>query len=192
MAPRPESRVLKPAAGIRAPEAALFYAQLGVLSARMFADLEGFTTADLEFQVRPGTNTVGMLLLHLAGAEAHWMLTATTGTGEEALRRTLGIGPDDDGMPVGPRGGHPAGLRGWTLADYRRVHDRARRFTRRCLAGLSAADIGRGRPRRRWDGRIQVINVRWIFLQLLQHQPNHHGQMLLIRNALREKQPRRR
>ena len=179
------SRVLKPAAGIRSPEAGSFLAQLDDLSARMFADLRGVTPDDLAFQLRPGTNTIGMLLLHCAGAEVHWLLTATTGTGEEAIRKALGIGVDDDGMPLAPTGRPPANLRGWTLADYKRLHDRARRFTRRTLANVPPADVSRGKARLRWNGEKQVMNTRWILYHVLEHQAGHYGQMLLLRHVLR-------
>jgi hypothetical protein len=179
------SRVLEPATGIRSPEAGSFLAQLDDLSARMFADLRGLTSADLAFQLRPGTNTIGMLLVHCAGAEVHWLLTATTGTGDEPVRRALGIGPDDDGMPLSGKGRPPAHLRGWTLADYRRLHDRARRFTRRALARMSPADVSRGKARLRWNGDKQVMNARWILYHVLEHQAGHYGQMLLLRHVLR-------
>jgi hypothetical protein len=179
------SRVLEPAAGIRSPEAASFLAQLDDLSSRMFADLRGLTSADLAFQLRPGTNTIGMLLVHCAGAEVHWLLTATTGTGDEPIRKALGIGPDDDGMPLPEKGRPPAHLRGWTLADYRRLHDRARRFTRRALARMSPADVSRGKARLRWNGEKQVMNTRWILYHVLEHQAGHYGQMLLLRHVLR-------
>ena len=179
------SRVLKPATGIRSPEAGSFLAQLDDLSARMFADLHGMTPADLAFQLRPGTNTIGMLLIHCAGAEVHWLLTATTGTGEAAIRKALGIGVDDDGMPLAPTGRPPANLGGWTLADYKRLHDRARRFTRRALAGMSPADVSRGKARLRWNGESQVMNTRWILYHVLEHQAGHYGQMLLLRHVVR-------
>jgi hypothetical protein len=186
------SRVLKPAAGIRSPEAGSFLAQLDELSARMFADLRGFTPDDLAFQLRPGMNTIGMLLIHCAGAEVHWLLTATTGTGEEAIRKALGIGVDDDGVPLPPNGRPPANLRGWTLADYRKLHDRARRFTRRTLADMSPADLSRGKARLRWNGEKQVMNTRWILYHVLEHQAAHYGQMLLLRHVLRARKAAKR
>jgi hypothetical protein len=185
MAPALATRVLKPATGIRSPEAGSFLAQLDDLSARMFADLRGFSAADLAWQARPGTNTAGMLLIHMAGGEVHWLLTATTGTGEEPIRKALGIGVDDDGIPLPPNGRPPANLRGWTLADYKRLHDRARRFTRRTLANLPAADMSRGKVRVRWSGEKQVINTRWILYNVLTHQAAHYGQILLLRHMMR-------
>ncbi len=185
MAPALASRVLAPAKGMRCAEAGSFLAQLDELSARMFPDLRGLTSAELAFQLCPGANTIGMLLIHCALAEVHWLLTATTGTGEEAVRRALGIGPDDDGMPLPATGLPPANLRGWTLAGYRRLHDRARRFTRRALARMSPADLSRGRARLRWNGDSQVMNTRWILYHVLEHQAGHYGQMLLLRHVLR-------
>ena len=179
------SRVLKSATGIRSPEAGSFLAQLDDLSARMFADLNGLTPADLAFRLRPGTNTIGMLLIHCAGAEVHWLLTATTGTGDEPIRTVLGLDVDDDGMPLPPNGRPPANLLGWTLADYRRLHDRARRFTRRTLADVPPADMSRGKARLRWNGERTVTNTRWILYHVLEHQAGHYGQVLLLRHVLR-------
>ena len=186
------SRVLKPATGIRSAEAGSFLAQLDDLSARMFADLRGLTPADLAFQLRPGTNTIGMLLIHCAGAEVHWLLTATTGTGEAAIRKALGIGVDDDGIPLTAKGRPPVHLRGWALADYRKLHDRARRFSHKALANMSPADVSRGKARLRWNGEKQVMNTRWILYHVLEHQAGHYGQMLLLRHVLRARRAAKR
>ncbi len=179
------SRVLKPAPGIRSPETGLFLAQLDDLSALMFADLRGLTSAELAWQLRPGTNTIGMLLAHLAITEVHWLLTATTGTGEEPIRRALGMGAEDDGIPLAARGRPPASLRGWTLADYRKLHGRARRFTCRSLPRIRPADLSRGKARLRWSGKREVMNTRWIIYRVLVHQAHHYGQMMLVLHALR-------
>ena len=78
---------------------------------------------------------------------------------------------------------------------YEAVCDRAgaaRRFTRRALAGVSPADVSRGRARLRWNGESQVMNTRWILYHVLEHQAGHYGQMLLLRRALRARSPAKR
>jgi len=58
----------------------------------------------LQWQVRPGCNTIGMLLAHMAVTEAYW-LSVVASNGSPAgldlkVRDIVGIGIDDDGIPT--------------------------------------------------------------------------------------------
>jgi uncharacterized damage-inducible protein DinB len=178
--------------GWRAPEAASFLAQLDALSATMFADLRGIPAAELGWQPLPGMNTIGMLFTHLAIVEVYWLMIATGGYTDEKLRKVLGIGVDDDGMPLPPGARPPANLRGRTLADCRRLHDRARRFVTRIARAMKPADLRKVITRQRRDGSTDSCNVRWILFHVLEHQAGHYGQMLLVRHLYRERRTRRR
>lgn len=48
-------------------------AQLDALLATLIRRVGEATTEQLEWQLRPGTNTVGMLLAHLAVVEVYWV-----------------------------------------------------------------------------------------------------------------------
>src|SRR6266851_7046620 len=99
----------------RAREAASFLAQMDDQSRRLFEDLRGITAAELQWQPRAGSNTIGMLLAHIAIVEVYWLLIASETMSHEAVRKVLRFGVDDDGMPLPPGQGAPAGLQGKPL-----------------------------------------------------------------------------
>src|SRR5205085_3177084 len=91
------TRLLTPPAGFESTEVGLYFAQLEDLTRRLRRDVDDATPEQLEWQPAPGTNTVGMLLAHVAIAEVYWADTLA----ERAFlcEQVLGIGADDDGMP---------------------------------------------------------------------------------------------
>jgi len=173
--------------GYKSVEAASFLAQFDALSGSLWQDLAGITAAELAWQPRRGTNTIGMLLSHMAIVEVYWMLRATSGYTDAALRRVLGIGVDDDGMPVPAGGGPPATLKGWKLADFRALEEKARAFARRRARALTPADLDRKFRADRRNGERRRYNVRWTLYHLLEHYAGHYGQVLLLRHLYRER-----
>ena len=63
---------LHAAAGFSALEAAMFLPQLDDQSRRLLEGIRGITPEELEWQPAPGTNSIGMLLAHLAIVEVVW------------------------------------------------------------------------------------------------------------------------
>lgn len=173
--------------GYRDAEVASFVAQLDDLSGRMWKDLEGVTAAELAWQPRRGTNTMGMLLAHMAIVEVFWMQRVTTGVDEAESLRVLGLGMDDDGMPLAPDGLPPRTLRGWTLARFRALEARARAFTKRRARTLGPADLARVFRADRPDGRRRSFGVRWSLYHVVEHSAGHYGQVLLLRHLYRER-----
>ena len=192
MAKRIQQRSIEIPKGWGSSEAASFFAQLDALSETMFIDLRGIPAAELAWQPARGMNTVGMLLAHCAIVEAFWLMIATETQSDARLAKVLGIGVDDDGMPIPEGGLPPATLRGRTLGWYRRLHDRARRFAARTAKGLKPADMRRVITRTRRDGTISRTSVRWILYHVLEHQAGHYGQMLLLRHLHRDRRAGRR
>ncbi|HEY6195176.1 MAG TPA: DinB family protein [Candidatus Eisenbacteria bacterium] len=164
-----------------AREAASFLAQMDDQSRRMLDDLKRVRPAELAWQPRPGMNSMGMLLAHIAIVEVYWLLIADERMTHDAVRKVLGIGVDDDGMPLPPGRRPPAALRGKTLAFYRALLGRARAFAKR-TARWPDADLDRVVTRRRRDGMRSKHNVRWILYHVLEHEAGHYGQILLLRH----------
>ncbi|MFM7231975.1 MAG: DinB family protein [bacterium] len=202
--PRPKTWDLRPARG-RSREAMTFLAQMDDLRALLWADLRGATAAELEWQPRRGTNSIGMLLAHLAVVETYWIEVAlgrfspaslrTVGGDfevmkERFLRPVLGIHPDDDGLPLPPNGRPPAALAGWTLARHRRLSDRARAHVTAAVRALGDADLDRFVVRQRMDGSRTRIRVRWILYHIVEHYAGHYGQVLLLRHLYRDRRRR--
>jgi len=201
MARRPVTHDLKlPRA--RSREAALILAALDDQSRLMFEDLRGATPAELSWQPRRGANSIGMLLVHLALVEVYWLAVAggkfapgrvrtlADGVRTQVDRETehvLGVRFDADGMPFPPSGLAPRALRGWTLARFRRLHERARRHIRRRMLALGGPALDRRVERIRLNGQVSVQSVRWILYHVLEHFSGHYGQVLLLRHLYRDR-----
>lgn len=188
-----ERTVLRLPRGYRSAEAGSFVAQLDTLSALMAADLRGIRPAELAWQPAPGMNSIGMLLAHIAIVEVWWTESGIRGVPIPGIRfePILGLGRDDDGIPLPPRGRPPAGLAGRSLPFFTRALDRARRHLRRVARTLTDAEVGAVRRRIRRDGATHVYNVRWVLHHQLEHLAGHYGQVLLLRHAFAARRSRR-
>ncbi len=181
-------RVLPIRKGFRSSEAASFVAQLDDLTRRLFEDMKGATSAELAWQPKRGHNTMGMLLVHLALVEAYWVHFAEHGDyALEKLDRILGIGGDDDGIPLPEQGRPPAKLRGRTLTYYRTLLKRARASVTSGCKKFSPAGLNRQHVRVRKDGTRVEMDVRWILYHVVEHFSGHYGQLLLMRHQYRDR-----
>ncbi len=82
-------------------------------------NVKDLTVEQLEWQLRPGMNTIGMLLAHLALVEVWWINVAPTGMqwepeGKKLIAKVCGF--EDDGLPMPADGRH--------VASPERVHNR--------------------------------------------------------------------
>src|SRR5262245_1932902 len=110
MPARVEVLDLKPTPG-RSKAAMAWVAHLDDQTALLAKDLKDVTPAELQWQPKPGMNTIGMLLTHLAIVEVFWLHVAEGHASEENMRKCLGIGTDDDGMPAKAGSKPPANLK---------------------------------------------------------------------------------
>lgn len=177
---------LVPPPGYRSTEAGLFVAQLDDQSRRLTEDTRGLTVEALSWQPAPGMNTIGMLLAHNAIVEAFWIQAGVLGMkAPYEIDGALGIGMDDDGMPIPEQGGHPATLAGKDLAFHDDLLARARRYVNQHVAALSDADLETRRSRTRRDGTHESFNVRWVLYHLVEHFAGHYGQINLLAHQYR-------
>ena len=170
-------RLLAPLPEFASPEASLYVAQLDDLTRRLRDDIREAMPEQLAWQPAPGMNTVGMLLAHIAVAETYWASIAA----ERAFvcEQVLGIGADDDGMPMADGALPPAGLAGKTTAWYFDLLMKARANTVALIAPLTTAEITRTMELRRRDGKI-AINGHWILYHMVEHLGGHYGQINLL------------
>jgi uncharacterized damage-inducible protein DinB len=186
MAGRIETLAFKAAAG-RSAAAMTWLAHLDDQTKLLAKDLEDITPAELQWQPKRGMNTIGMLLAHLAIVEVFW-LHVTEGHATEAnMRKSLGVGTDDDGMPLPPAGTPPRGLSGLPFKYYLNLIQRGRRQTRRILKGYRDVDLARSITRTRRNGQRQRVSLSWILYHLAEHFSGHYGQILLIRHLYRDR-----
>ncbi len=185
-----QPRALIPPAGYT-PEATAvrtLAAQLDPLLRAVAGRVRDAGVAELEWQPHPGTNTIGMLMIHLAVSETFWMQAAVRGIDshhevDQIVRATLGIGIDDDGMPLAAAGGHPPRLAGWTAATYLELLERTRRATHATLAGWHDSQIDQvvtidGSP----------LTCGWILFHIVEHFAQHAGQISLLASLRRRAQ----
>ncbi len=172
-------------AGFRSTEAALFIAQMDDQLRLLREGIQGMTPEELQWQPKPGMNTIGMLLAHLAVVEVWWTMVALKNDPNADLVPILGIGVDDDGMPLKEGGTAPAKLAGKDLAYFDDLMTRARQFVKEAAASVSDADLASEFSRTRDDGSTRSITRRWYLYHILEHFSGHFGQILLLRHLYR-------
>jgi uncharacterized damage-inducible protein DinB len=165
---------------------ALFAAQLDDQLRRLKEAIAELNTTHLEWQPGPGTNTVGMLLAHVAIAEVYWTNIAPLGMplepdGDNLILKTIGIRMDDDGLPLKPDGRHPATLSGKSLADYVNMLDKMRAATHAALGNWLDADLETAYPL-----RDMTVTRSWTLYHVLEHFANHYGQILMLKHLMRD------
>jgi uncharacterized damage-inducible protein DinB len=184
-----QRRLQKPA-DFRSSDAALVIASLDDQSRLLWSGLDGITPDELGWQPAPGMNTIGMLLAHLAIVETWWTMNIVEGMPEGDPRPVIGIGPDDDGMPLAKGAGPFPLLAGKDLAYFRTMNEKARAYFRAKTAVLTDADLEKETMRTRPDGTPVAITGRWYLYHVLEHFSGHYGQILLLRHLYRDRAAR--
>ena len=183
------ARTLPAAPGYEAaacPRVASFAAQLDDQLARLRQSVAGLEVAHLQWQPRPGVNTIGMLLAHLAVVDVWWITIAPAGDAPPAradaiFRRIIGIGMDDDGLPCPADGTHPSTLAGHDLSQYLQRLDAARASSHAVLRTWRDADLGSTYVR-----GDRAISREWTLYHVLEHFASHYGQILLLMHLMRD------
>lgn len=162
----------------------LFAAQLDDQLKRLKNNIKGLTVKQLEWQLRPGMNTVGMLLAHLALVEVWWINVAPSETswepeGKKRIQTILGI--EDDGLPLPIDGGHPAYLKDFSLDRYLTLLAKARRSIHRELKKWKDRDL----PKLYSLHKSQFSRV-WTLYHVLEHFASHFGQVLMLKHMMRD------
>ncbi len=143
--------------------------------------------AELAWQFAPGMNTIGMLLAHIAVAEAHLTDVGLQGRPESDVPAVIGIRMEDDGLPMPADGLPPTALRDKDLAFFDDLLARARANTRGVASQLTDQDLTRQITRRRPDGTTRIFNVDWVLYHVLEHEAAHFGQILLLKHLYQAK-----
>lgn len=165
----------------------LFAAQLDDQLKWLKKETKGLTVRQLEWQQRPGMNTIGMLLAHLALVEVWWIKLAPTGVawdpdGKQLMQKICGF--EDDGIPLPADGKHPKYLKGYSLEQYLKVIAKVRSATHRELKTWRDRDLDKlyslGKKKKRSFSR------RWTLYHVLEHFAAHFGQINLLKHMMRD------
>ncbi len=162
----------------------LFAAMLDDQLKRLKAEVKDLTVEQLEWQQRPGMNTIGMLLAHLSLVEVWWIRVAPAGIpwepeGKKIIQKTCGI--EDDGLPLGPDGVHPSYLKGFTLEQYFAVLAKGRRVVHASMKKWRDKDLDK-----LYTGGKSQLSYVWTLYHVLEHFSGHYGQILLVKHLMRD------
>ncbi len=186
--PETVQTVLEVPAGYRSTHVARYLWQMDDQSRRLVEATRDMTAEELGWQLAPGANTMGMLLAHIAVAEAHLAAVGLEGLPDSDVPAVIGIRIEDDGLPLPPDGRPPAVLESRDIAFFHRMLSEARANTRRVAERLADGDLGRQVARTRPDGVQRLFNVDWVLYHMLEHESGHFGQILLLRHLYKTAQ----
>ena len=156
-------------------------------SRRLRDTVAGLGVEHLEWQERPGRNTVGMLMAHLAGAEVGWFYVVCGGLSEDdgarAVNEHLGIdlSIDRGGMPLAADGVHPVSLKERDLDGYLDLLARARSGTYEVLTTWHDASLDTTATFGPW-----TVSHRWVLYHVLEHFAAHFGQISALLHSMRD------
>ena len=156
-------------------------------SRRLRETVAGLGVEHLEWQERPGRNTIGMLMAHLAGAEIGWFYIVCAGLsdddGKRVIHERLGIdlGSDRGGMPLPADGVHPASLKERDLEGYFDLLACARRSTHERLMTWNDASLDTTST-----FGTMTVSHRWVLYHILEHFAAHYGQILSLLHCMRD------
>ncbi len=162
----------------------LFAAQLDDQMAKLKKQVGYLTVDQLEWQLRPGMNTVGMMLAHLAVVEIWWIKIAPNNipwetTGKAMILKYCGV--EDDGMPLPPEGVHPPFLKGFTIEQYLGVLAKSRRAIHTDMKKWRDKDLDKSYKL----GKNQYSRT-WTLYHVLEHFASHFGQILVVKHLMRD------
>jgi uncharacterized damage-inducible protein DinB len=125
----------------------------------------------LQWQENGDGRSIGVLLLHLADSEDWWIQEVAAGRPPslENRKRFLSQETDQYGgrWPKAPR---------FSLQEYYAILDEVRAQTLSTLRELGSPDHVARRP-----GGTREYTLRWIITHLVQHEPYHAGQMVMLK-----------
>jgi uncharacterized damage-inducible protein DinB len=168
--------------GFRSREIGRFLWQMDEQRRRLLEDTRGLTPEDLEWQCAPGMNTIGMLLAHIAYAETHLAQVGLLSEPTGHARDVIGIGVEEEGMPLAPGAGPSSALAGRPLAYFDDLLARARAHTHAVAKTMTDEDLDADIVRPRPSGGRRVFNKGWVLYHMLEHEAGHHSQINLLKH----------
>lgn len=162
----------------------LFAAQLDHQLRRLKNEVADLSIEQLEWQLKPGMNTVGMLLAHISLVEVWWLKVAPSEVpwepdGKALIQKICGI--EDDGLPLAPDGVHPAYLKGFTSERYLTILAKGRRTVHSSIRKWRDRDLDKFFT----VGQRRVSHA-WILYHALEHLAGHFGQILMLKHMMRD------
>lgn len=174
----------------RSPRVGRFLWQLDDLRRTLLAKAENASPEELVWQPAGGMNSMGMLLAHVAYAEAHLAQVGILGEPVGHAHDVVGFTEAEEGLPLAPGAPPSPAFSGKDLAFFVKALAAAREHTRRVSLELEDEALERVVHRQRPDGTERVFNVGWVYYHLIEHEAGHLGQINLLRHLYRLKGPK--
>ena len=164
---RPRRYDVQPLMGFANKGAAYAAAMLDELTERLYDLISDLPQGALDF-VPPGTtNSIAMLVLHMAWAEASWIARVTETSVPPELEECLSLGRQDGSGDLPPSSNSAEHLMGYC----QRVRQE---LTKPALAPIENIDLEVSDPHR-------PMTVRGVLMHLIWHWTYHSGQVGLLR-----------
>ena len=176
---------LAPPSGYASTHVASCVAGIEELRARLLDAVRALTPAELAWQPRPGANTIGMLLAHVAVAETHLGQVGLLGERDGHVHDVIGITVEDEGLPLAAGAPPSPALDGKDVAFFADLLARSGAHTRVAAIGVTddVLDADIVRPPRA-DGTHRVFTRRWVLFHMIEHAAGHLGQVQVLRREL--------
>ena len=142
--------------------------RLEILHEGIKGALVGLPVDALDWQPGPDTNSIAVLVVHIAGAERYWIGDVA---GQEPSGRNRAAEFEISGLSAA------------ALGEYL---DESLRHARAIVGRLSVADLARPRPSERHE---RTFTVAWSLLHALEHTAVHSGHIDLTKQLWEEQAP---
>ncbi len=159
-----------------APRVGRYVAQMEEVRADLKREVTRLTIPQIDWHPDDHTESIGTLLLHLAGVEWSWIHEDIFGQPATGYP-----GSWDEAMPI--RQSVPQ-VQGRPVPDYLDHLDMIRAETLRVLQGFTDADLDRRvgeAPPPGWEAGSLLYSIDWILWHILEHEAIHVGQIELLR-----------
>ena len=158
------------------PRIGRYVAQLAEVRGDLKQEVTSLSIAQVDWHPDEQTESIGTLLLHLAGVEWSWIHEDIFGRPDSEYP-----GSWDEAMPI--RQSVPQ-VQGRPVAAYLEHLDAIRAETLRVLQGFTDADLDRhvGEvPPPGWEPGSLLYSIDWILWHIVEHEATHVGQIELLR-----------
>ncbi len=133
-------------------------------------DLAGIDQSTLDWAAGPDGNSIGTLLYHLAAIEADWLYVEVL---EQPVPTDLfALWPPE----VRDGSGHLTAVKGKSLSDLLSILDEVHARVQDVFSRMSVEEFRRERHLPAYD-----VTPEWVLYHLSQHEAQHRGEMLLLR-----------
>ncbi|TFH65806.1 MAG: DinB family protein [Candidatus Zixiibacteriota bacterium] len=163
----------------------LFAAEFDDQLERLKKEVGSLTVDQLEWQQKPGMNTIGMLMAHLSLVEVWWIKIAPNQIewepkGKALIQKICGI--EDDGLPVPAEGVHPIYLKGSTAEKYLAILAKGRHVIHTEMKKWRDRDLDKLYTL----AKTNHFSRTWTLYHVLEHFASHFGQILLVKHLMRD------